>query len=97
MLEDKVKGENAGNPAIHGSIQLDVGIIKHAFDVLCVNFNCKVLDTYNPYFDCPECLKMAVQFKLCLRAVRLMIIPSDRSKSRWPVPTILVVLKYSQP
>ena len=82
MLEGEVKRKDASNPVIHGSILLDIRIIKHAFDVLHINFNCKVLDAYNPYFDCPEHLKKAIQFKLCLREARLMIIPSDRPKLR---------------
>ena len=41
----EVEYEDAYDPAVHASERLNVRILRHTFDVSCVNFNDQVSDT----------------------------------------------------
>ena len=45
MNELEVKHEDAHDPTVHASGRLDVGILQHTFDVVCINFDDQVSDT----------------------------------------------------
>ena len=38
VYQVEVKEENAGNPTIDDCVRLDVGIVQHSFDILCIGF-----------------------------------------------------------
>ena len=60
MLEGEVEHEDSHDPTVHGGVRLDVGIVQHAFDVFCIDFDCKILQANNPNLDGLECTKQAI-------------------------------------
>jgi hypothetical protein len=40
----EIEEEDGGNPAVDGSVGLDVGIAEHTFNVTCIHFNYEIVD-----------------------------------------------------
>ena len=75
MDELEVEEEDCSNPAIDGSIWLDVGVAEHTFDIACINFHNKIADTDKVKACGTECMKKPIELELCLRITRLALIP----------------------
>ena len=97
MNELEVEEEDHGNPAIDGSIWLDVGVAEHTFDIACVNFHNKIADANEVKACGVECTKKPIELELHLRIMRLALGPQDGTKTQRAAAAIGAVLHENPP
>jgi hypothetical protein len=77
VAKREVEQKNAGNPSINSSVRLNIGVVKHAFDVLGVYLDHKVLDSDDVNAERPECTEKAIEFEFRLGVTGFSVVPGD--------------------
>jgi hypothetical protein len=75
MLELEVKEEDGGDPAIDCSIQLDIGVAEHTFDIAGVNLHNKLADADEVEAGSAEGAEESVELQLSLGVAGLTLVP----------------------
>ena len=81
VYEREVESQDRNDPSVDTCAWYDVGIIEHSFDVLCVNIDNEVSDSYDVSSEFSECAIEAVDFEFRLREARFAVIERDGSES----------------
>ena len=81
VYEREVESQDRDDPSVDTCARYDIGIVEHSFDVLCVNFDNEVSDSYDVQSEFSECAVEAVDLKFRLREASFAVVECDRSKS----------------
>ena len=66
MYEREVEGQDRDDPSVDTCAWYDIGIVEHSFDVLRVNFDDEVSDSYDVQPEFSECAVEAVDLEFWL-------------------------------
>ena len=64
MDEIEVKGLNSNNPTIDRCRRYNVGVVEHALNILHIDFDNEISETYKIELESSECAIQAIEFKL---------------------------------
>ncbi len=89
VAKREIKEQDTGDPTVNRRVRLNVWVINHTLNVLCVDLDDEVSGAYNERPCCFECTKQSIELDLRLRVPLFTFVPGDRAKARW-VPFLVV-------
>src|SRR5882724_4096914 len=80
MYQLELEELDANNPSVDHSTWLNVQVVEHSFDIICVDFDLKIFDTNDVKSVSLKGMPETIYLDLGLGVAQFSFIPSDRTK-----------------